>query len=433
MPKDYFSSLPTIEYDINDDGDVKLAVDILTRIRKRANIELLGAVFYNYPMRDGDTLEIIADKYYGNPKYHWIVALVNDIYHHTYDVPLSSSNFDRFILDKYGSYERSVGVTKTISDANTYSIANVYSETHAGIQTSTNNVEIVSGTIPAGSTTTIKLLGGSDPFQNIDVGDIVDLFVPSTWNDVDAAEFNKMGYTQPSEVVSKSTRSDGTYALSTNMDSSTYPPFTWQTDGFLNTFGSFGGEVGQGTANTTHLWLDTATPNGPYATNGFIEITSAIGSPGASEINGNTYPIATYNSEYNVISVPAEYAFAANYGDVGGGGFFPWSYRITYGGYHLTSGDTRIEGDDITLRTGIDHFEMDVYSNDGTTLLLEDHFITKNEYIDGDIGFAANKRIVTNNDAENTENDDKRNIILLHANYLQTFLAQFYSLTNRRG
>ena len=76
---------------------------------------------------------------------------------------------------------------------------------------------------------------------------------------------------------------------------------------------------------------------------------------------------------------------------------------------------------------------MDVYSNDGTTLLLEDHFITKNEYIDGDIGFAANKRIVTNNDAENTENDDKRNIILLHANYLQTFLAQFYSLTNRRG
>ena len=107
-------------------GQVKLASNILTRIRRRSNLTLSGGIFYNYPMQEGDTPEVIADKYYGSSQYHWVVMLINDAYNSTYDFPLSSGNFDRYIVDKYGSQARAQGVTKVISDEGTYSTANVF-------------------------------------------------------------------------------------------------------------------------------------------------------------------------------------------------------------------------------------------------------------------------------------------------------------------
>ena len=425
MPKDYFSSMPKIEYDINNDGEVKIAIDVLTRIRKRANFVASGAVFYNYAMRDGDTLEIVADKYYGNPKYHWVVAIINDIYHHTYDLPIESRNFDRFIADKYGSYERSVGVTKQISDADIYSTSNVYSESYSVPQTSDNNPLIVTGNIPSGNTTTIKLSASSDPFSTIGVGDFVDLFVPQTWYNLSSTNSAKLGYTEAAEIVAKSTRSDGTYAISTNMNSGTYPEFEWQADGWLRVTSNTTSSVSAGTANQTHIWLATNTLNDSYATNGFITFTATPGATDSAELVGNTFAIESYDNGYKVVILPETYKLAENFQS-------GWDYTITHGGYNLTSGDILIQGETVTMQTGIHHMEMDVYDDEGT-LLLGDHRITKNEYIDSSVGTVDAKRIVNNYDFEDKDNNDKRNIILLKAEFLQEFLTQFYSLVNRRG
>jgi hypothetical protein len=423
MPREFFRSLPKTQYDVNKDGVVKIATNILTRIARKSNLALTGGVFYNYPMQDGDTVEIIADKYYGHPKYHWVVMLINNAYHNIYDFPLRTENFARFIDDKYGSYERSVGVTKVISDANTYIVANVYSEIHSVEQT-TDNSTLRSGTIPAGNTTTIKLSGSTDPFSTLGVGDVVELFVPSAWHNVSTSDSSKLGYTQPAKILSKSQRSDGAYAISTNMDSTRYPEFTWQVDGSLRTIS--GTTSAPTTANVTHIWLDTGTTSDAYSTNGFITFTSTPGATDSTKLIGNSFPIESYNASYNVLVLGDSYKLPENFQE-------GWNYTITYGGYEITTirpGDTRIEGEDITLRSAIHHFEMDVYSDNGT-LLLKDHRITKNEYVDPSIGTASNKRIVNNYDHELYLDSEKRNIILLRRELLEPFIEQFNALLGR--
>ena len=399
-------------------GQVKLASNILTRIRRRSNLTISGGIFYNYQMQEGDTPEVIADKYYGSSHYHWVVMLINDAYNSTYDFPLSSGNFDRYITDKYGSQARAQGVTKVLSDANTYTTASVFSESHDYLQDSSNNSLITSGTIPAGNTTSIKLSGSSDPFSTLAVGDVVELFVPSAWHNSATSESSKLGYTQPAEIVSKSTRSDGTYVITTNMDSTRYPAFDWQQDGFLRIESGTTTAVSSGTANQTHIWLDTGTAPDSYSTNGFITFTATPLAVTPADLIGNSFPIATYESSYDIVTLGEEYKLPENFQE-------GWEYTITYGGYNLTSGDIRVEGEDITLRSAIHHFEMDVYADDGETLLLEDHRITKNEYVDPAIGLAANKRIVSNYDFEVEDDNDKRNIILLKKELLNSFVTEF--------
>ena len=43
----------------------------------------------------GDTPEIIASKYYGDPEKHWIVLLANDIINPFFDFPLNYQEFEK--------------------------------------------------------------------------------------------------------------------------------------------------------------------------------------------------------------------------------------------------------------------------------------------------------------------------------------------------
>lgn len=429
MPKPFFRSLPTIEYDINDDGTIKLATNILTRIARKSNLALDGSVFYNYPMQDGDTVEIIADKYYGNSKYHWVVMLINNAYNNIYDFPLSGRSFSRYIKDKYGSQARAEGISVVISDTDTYTTANVYSESFSEVQ-NTSSALVQSGTIPAGETTTIKVTG-QDPFTTLEVGDEVELFVPYSWHDVNSADSSKLGYAQSATVLAKSRRSDGGYAISTNIDSSRYPDFNWALDGWLRVLtGNTDPVVGTGaTANTSAIFLDTGTPFDTYATNAYITFTDTPSASNPDDLIGNNFPIFSYDPGYDVLILDPSYQLPEVFQS-------GWSYQIVYGGEFATPGSTPdddifIEGENVTLRSGIHHFEMDVYDDSGDTLLLENHRITKNEYVDPGVGIAANKRIVNNYDSEVQDDNDKRNVILLRQELLATFLDQFDALLDR--
>jgi len=54
-------------------------------------------------VKDGETPEIIAHKYYGDSKRHWIVMFSNYIIDPYFDFPLSQTNFENFVANKYGS------------------------------------------------------------------------------------------------------------------------------------------------------------------------------------------------------------------------------------------------------------------------------------------------------------------------------------------
>jgi hypothetical protein len=63
------------------------------------------AVYDEYDIVDGETPEIIAEKIYGNPEYHWIIMLTNDRYDYIEDFPLSEPELVKVISDKYPESE----------------------------------------------------------------------------------------------------------------------------------------------------------------------------------------------------------------------------------------------------------------------------------------------------------------------------------------
>ena len=69
-------------------------------------------LMYTYELRDGDSPEIVANKYYGDPYRYWIVLYGNpNIVDPQADWPLSSQQFMVYLTDKYASDASNVGNT----------------------------------------------------------------------------------------------------------------------------------------------------------------------------------------------------------------------------------------------------------------------------------------------------------------------------------
>lgn len=104
----YFNKFSTILYEFPGVGEDKtnkpvLIKDITQNIRfKKEFIENLPIV-ETYKIRDGDTPEIVSEKLYGTPYYHWILMLLNQKYDYINDFPLSQRELDAMVDTKYGT------------------------------------------------------------------------------------------------------------------------------------------------------------------------------------------------------------------------------------------------------------------------------------------------------------------------------------------
>ena len=100
----YFNQFPTIYYPVNIGGieqyvqlkDVTINVRFIKEFL--SNITLYDL----YDVVDGETPEIISEKFYGTPFYHWVVMLVNEKYDYLKDFPLPYDRLVEYTKDKYG-------------------------------------------------------------------------------------------------------------------------------------------------------------------------------------------------------------------------------------------------------------------------------------------------------------------------------------------
>lgn len=99
--KNYFSKFYNIEY------KNQVAKNILSRVQLTKYAQDLGAIFYPYTIQEGEKAEAIAESYYGDPRYDWVIYMVNNISDPYYDWPLDTDKFYSFINQKYGSVEKS--------------------------------------------------------------------------------------------------------------------------------------------------------------------------------------------------------------------------------------------------------------------------------------------------------------------------------------
>ena len=63
-------------------------------------------IFTKYEIEGDDRPDNVANKFYDDPDLDWVVLLSNNIINVQSEWPLLQNDFDRFMLDKYGTYEK---------------------------------------------------------------------------------------------------------------------------------------------------------------------------------------------------------------------------------------------------------------------------------------------------------------------------------------
>ena len=98
----YFSNFPLMAYNIKGDKIFKLVPNILRRVKLRANIRNGMFMFDNYDVKEGETPETVAFKWFGDAEYHWVILMTNNITDRYYEWPLTQPQFQLHLEDKYG-------------------------------------------------------------------------------------------------------------------------------------------------------------------------------------------------------------------------------------------------------------------------------------------------------------------------------------------
>ena len=98
----FFNYYPKTFYTSNNNtSGVDAVTNIIVRFAFEKQLKENSLSFYPYQIQDGDTPEIIADKYYENSERHWIVLLFNDIIDPQFDWPLNQNAIIEYIDKKY--------------------------------------------------------------------------------------------------------------------------------------------------------------------------------------------------------------------------------------------------------------------------------------------------------------------------------------------
>jgi hypothetical protein len=171
----YFNYFPITYYSVDaNTSSLDVVTNIISRFGFEKSLKENSSAFYEYEIKETDTPEIIASKFYGNSERHWMVLMFNDILDPQFDWPLQYDTLIKYIDDKYSksnyadTANTSVsGLTWAMNSNNTkayYKVVTrktgssnidaktitekieVDANTYANVIASTNNITLQSGT-----------------------------------------------------------------------------------------------------------------------------------------------------------------------------------------------------------------------------------------------------------------------------------------------
>jgi hypothetical protein len=171
----YFNYFPVTYYSVDaNTSSLDVVTNIISRFGFEKSLKENSSAFYEYEIKETDTPEIIASKFYGNSERHWMVLMFNDILDPQFDWPLQYDTLIKYIDDKYSksnyadTANTSVsGLTWAMNNNNTKAYYKVVTRktgssnidaktitekieidanTYANVIASTNNITLQSGT-----------------------------------------------------------------------------------------------------------------------------------------------------------------------------------------------------------------------------------------------------------------------------------------------
>jgi hypothetical protein len=110
MASKYFKNFPIVQYGEHSVRNIILKAQFAKKLLDTFDN------FYPYTIREGERITNISYDYYGSIDYVWLVMAANEMVDPYYDWPLMQSEFDAYIIKKYGSLETAAN----IANANFY-------------------------------------------------------------------------------------------------------------------------------------------------------------------------------------------------------------------------------------------------------------------------------------------------------------------------
>jgi hypothetical protein len=109
----YFSKFPILQYPVRDGETLRyvFVANMLRRVALSSDLKNSDGAFVEYDIKDGERPEHIAERVYGDPSFHWLVLMTNDIidpYHGWYKSEIAMEDY---VQTKHGGY--TVYITNT--------------------------------------------------------------------------------------------------------------------------------------------------------------------------------------------------------------------------------------------------------------------------------------------------------------------------------
>jgi hypothetical protein len=107
-----FTLYPKIAYKVNE-YDYLRAIDITQSTKIKSFLkEYRGISFNPYTVKNGERPDYVAHKFYGDSNLDWIILLSNDIYNIYEEWPKNSTDFENYLIEKYGNIATTLSTTK---------------------------------------------------------------------------------------------------------------------------------------------------------------------------------------------------------------------------------------------------------------------------------------------------------------------------------
>jgi len=97
----YFKNIPLTFFTLDNGKSAQLVTSIFYRALIDDRVKSNFSLYDEYDVVDGETPEIIADRFYNNSQLHWVILMYNDIIDPRYDWVLSTNNLNLYCSSKY--------------------------------------------------------------------------------------------------------------------------------------------------------------------------------------------------------------------------------------------------------------------------------------------------------------------------------------------
>lgn len=99
----YFENFPVLYYTVDDNRTGQIVQDIFRRVAISEELVNTTVLYELYEVQDGDTPEILADRFYDDPGLFWVILITNNILDPRFGWPMDQYRLEKYVERKYPS------------------------------------------------------------------------------------------------------------------------------------------------------------------------------------------------------------------------------------------------------------------------------------------------------------------------------------------